>query len=110
LSYRDEEELLAARGILVTYETVRQWCLKFGQDSANELRRRAPQRGDKWPLDEVYLAINGQRHYLWRAVDRHGCVLDILVQPRRDKRAAKRFFRKPLKGLRYVPSATQTVC
>jgi len=103
LSYRDVGELLAARGIIVTYETVRQWCLKFGQDFANELRRRAPRRGDKWHLDEVYLSINGRRYYLWRAVDQDGYVLDILVQSRRDKRAAKRFFRKLLKGLRYVP-------
>ena len=100
LSYRDVEEILAARGIIVTYETVRQWCLKFGQNFANELRRRAPQRGDKWHLDEVYLSINGRWYYLWRAVDQDGYVLDILVQPRRDKRAAKRFFRKLLKGLR----------
>lgn len=103
LSYRDVEEMLAARSIIVTYETVRQWCLKFGQDFANELRRRAPRRGDKWHLDEVYLSLNGRRYYLWRAVDQDGYVLDILVQPRRDKRAAKRFFRKLLKGLRYVP-------
>jgi len=103
LSYRDVEEILAARGIIVTYETVRQWCLKFGQNFANELRRRAPRRGDKWHLDEVYLSINGRWYYLWRAVDQDGHVLDILVQPRRDKRAAKRFFRKLLKGLRYVP-------
>ncbi len=103
LSYRDVGELLAARGIIVTYETVRQWCLKFGQDFANELRRRAPRRGDKWHLDEVYLSINGRRYYLWRAVDQDGYVLDILVQPRRDKCAAKRFFRKLLEGLCYVP-------
>ncbi len=80
LSYRDVEELLAARGIIVTHETVRQWCLKFGQDAANELRRRAPQRGDKWHLDEVYPTINGQRYYLWRAVDQHGYVLDRCCQ------------------------------
>ncbi len=103
LSYRDVGELLAARGIIVTCETVRQWCLKFGQDFANELGRRAPRRGDKWHLDEVYLSINGQHYYLWRAVDQDGYVLDILVQSRRDKRAAKRFFRKLLKGLCYVP-------
>ncbi|MCP5198135.1 MAG: IS6 family transposase [Gammaproteobacteria bacterium] len=103
LSDRDVEELLAARGLIVTYETVRQWCLKFGQEFANELRRRAPRRGDKWHLDEVYLSINGRRYYLWRAVDQDGSVLDILVQPRRNKRAAKRFFRKLLKGLRDVP-------
>ena len=97
------EELLAVRGLIITDETVRQWCLKFGQDVANELRRRAPRRGDTWHLDEVYLRINGRRYYLWRAVDQDGCVLDIRVQPRRDPRAAQRFFRKLLKGLRYAP-------
>lgn len=108
LSYRDVEEVLAGRGILVTYETVRQWCLKFGQAFANTLRHRQPRRGDKWHLDEVYLSINGRRYYLWRAVDQDGYVLDILVQPRRDKRAAKRFFRKLLKGLCYVPRVLVT--
>jgi len=103
LSYRDVEELLAARGISVTYETIRQWCLKFGQTYANQLRRRRPQPGDKWHLDEVFLKINGQIHYLWRAVDQYGTVLDILVTSKRDKQAAKRFFRKVLKGCRYVP-------
>ena len=108
LSYRDVEELLAARGIIVTHEAVRQWCLKFGQDFANELRRRAPRRGDKWHLDEVYLSINGRHFYCWRAVDQDGYVLDILVQSRRNKRAAKRFFRKILKGLGYVPQVIIT--
>jgi len=103
LSYRDVEELLAARGIYVTYETIRQWCLKFGQLYANQLKRRRPQPGDKWHLDEVFLKINGRLHYLWRAVDQHGNVLDILVTSKRDKHAAKRFFRKLLKGCRYVP-------
>jgi len=70
---------------------------------ANELRRRRPRCGDKWHLDEVYLKINGKTHYLWRAVDQHGNVLDILVQSRRNTHAAKRFFRKLLKGLQYVP-------
>ena len=97
------EELLAACGLIVTYEAVRQWCLKFGQAFANELRCRAPRRGNKWHLDEVYLRINGRRYDLWRAVDQDGHVLDILVQSRRNKRAAKRFFRKLLKGLSYVP-------
>lgn len=83
--------------------TVRQWCLKFGQEFANELRCCAPRCGDKWHLDEVYLSINGRRYDLWREVDQDGYVLDILVQPRRNQRAAKRFFRKLLKGLRYVP-------
>jgi putative transposase len=103
LSFRDVEELLAQRGIVVTYETVRQWCLKFGQAYANELRRRRPRCGDTWHLDEVVLTIRAQKHYLWRAVDQDSNVLDILVQSRRNKKAAKRFFRKLLKGLRYVP-------
>src|SRR4028119_1763923 len=103
LSYRDVEELLAARGVVVTYETVRQWCLKFGQLYANQLRRRRARPGDKWHLDEVFLKINGKRHYLWRAVDQDGNVLDILVQSRRNKAAAKKFFRKLLKGCTYVP-------
>ena len=103
LSYRDVEELMAARGITLTYEAVRSWCLEFGQTYANELRRRRPRPGDKWHLDEVFLTIHGERHYLWRAVDQDGYVLDILMQRRRDKHAAKKFFRKLLKGLRYVP-------
>jgi putative transposase len=104
LSYRDVEELLFARGLIVTYEAIRQWCLQFGQAYANQLRHRHPQRGDKWHLDEVFLTIRGERHYLWRAVDQDGHVLDILVQSRRNKKAAKKFFRKLLKGLQhYVP-------
>ncbi len=94
---------MAARGVVVTYETVRQWCLKFGQTYANELRRRRPRCGDKWHLDEVVLTIRGKKHLLWRAVDQHGNVLDILVQSRCNKQAAKRFFRKLLKGQEYVP-------
>ena len=103
LSYRDVEELLFARGVIVSYEAIRKWCRKFGQQYANQLRRRHLRPGDKWHLDEVFLTINGQRHYLWRAVDQDGYVLDILVQRRRNKAAAKKFFRKLLKGLRYVP-------
>jgi putative transposase len=103
LSYRDVEELMAERGIILTYETVRYWCRKFGQVYANGLRRRRPRPGDKWHLDEVFLTIQGERHYLWRAVDQDGNVLDILVQRRRDKKAAKTFFRKLLKGLTDVP-------
>ncbi len=91
-SYRDIEELLAERGIVLTYETVRQWCLKLGRTYANELRRHRPRCGDKWHLDEVFLTINGKRHSLWRAVDQQGNVLDILVQSRRDKRAEKPVF------------------
>lgn len=101
LSFRDIEELMTERGVVLTYETVRQWCLKFEQTYANELKRRRPQTGDRWHLDEVFLKINGKTRYLWRAVDQHGNTLDILVQSRRNKRAAKKFFRKLLKGLQY---------
>jgi putative transposase len=103
LSHRDVEELLFVRGVIVSYEAIRKWCRKFGQQYANQLRRRRPQPGDKWHLDEVFLTIHGERHYLWRAVDQDGNVLDILVQSRRNKKAAKKFFRKLLKGLLYVP-------
>ena len=103
LSYRDVEDLMAARGIVLTYETIHQCCRKFGQQYANQLRRRPAQTGDKWHLDEVFLTINGKLHYLWRAVDQHGNVLDILVQSRRNKQAAKKFFRKLLKGCQSVP-------
>src|SRR3979490_460316 len=103
LSFRDVEEMLAMRGVALTYETVREGCLKFGQTYANGLRRESPRPGDWWHLDEVFLKINGRLHYLWRAVDQDGDVLDIIVQSRRDSKAAKKFFRKLLKGLRYVP-------
>jgi DDE domain len=81
------------RGVEVTYEAIRKWCHKFGQPYANQLRRRRPRPGDKWHLDEMVLAIKGVHQYLWRAVDQDGNVLDILVQRRRDKKAAKKFFR-----------------
>ncbi len=103
LSYRDVDELLAERGVLLTDETVRQWCRNFGQTYANALRRRRPRPGDTWPLDEVFIRINGRAHHRWRAVDQDGTALDILVQPRRDKRAAVTFLRRLLKGLAYVP-------
>jgi putative transposase len=103
LSYRDVEELMAERGVTLSHEAVRYWCRKFGQAYANALRRRHPRPGDKWHLDEVFLTIHKKRHYLWRAVDQDGHVLDILVQRRRDKAAAKKFFRKLLKDLTYVP-------
>jgi putative transposase len=103
LSFRDVEEVMAGRGVTLSYETVRRWTLKFGQQYANELKRRRPQLGDKWHLDEVFLTLQGKTAYLWRAVDQHGNVLDILVQSRRNQAAAKKFFRKLLNGCQYVP-------
>jgi putative transposase len=81
---------------------------KFGESFAKRLRRRRPRPGDKWYMDEVFIRIGGVQHYLWRAVDQDGVVLDILVQPRRDGNAAKRFFRRLLKGLQYVPRVIVT--
>jgi putative transposase len=100
LSLRDVEELLAERGVVVTYETIRQWCQKFGPHFARKLRRRQGQLGDIWHLDELFVNIQGKRHYLWRAVDQDGDVIDILVQRYRNARAAKRFFRKLRAGYR----------
>jgi putative transposase len=97
LSPRMVDELLAARGIMVSRETVRQWALKFGQAFANQIRRGLPRAGDKWHLDEVVVKVAGVTHWLWRAVDQTGMVLDVLVQSRRDKDAAKRLLRKLLK-------------
>jgi putative transposase len=97
LGLRMVEEMLAARGITVSHETVRQWARKFGQAFANQIRRRLPGAGDKWHLDEVVITIAGVKHWLWRAVDQTGFVLDALVQSRRDQRAAKRLLRKLLK-------------
>ena len=98
VSFRDVEELLAQRGITVSYEAIRLWCIKFGPEYARRLKRRQGRLGDTWHLDEVFIKIQGERQYLWRAVDQDGDVIDILVQPRRDQKAAKRFFRKLLKG------------
>ncbi len=97
LSLRMVDELLAARGIFVSYETVRQWARKFGQVLANQIRRRLPTAGDKWHIDEVVVTISGVKHWLWRAVDQTGMVLDILVQSRRDRQAAKPLLRKLMK-------------
>src|SRR3954453_17882064 len=102
-SLRMVEEMLAARGISVTYETIRQWGLKFGREFANRIRRRAPCRGDKWHLDEVVITIAGEKYWLWRAVDQEGFVLDVLVQSRRDKKAAKRLLRKLMKKQERAP-------
>src|SRR5882672_7566866 len=84
LSLRNVELLLAERGVVVSYVTVRRWCKKFGQSFADRLRHRRPRPGDKWHLDEVLIRIQVVQHYLWRAVDQDGVVLDILVQERRD--------------------------
>ena len=97
LCFRDAEDLLAQRGVTVTYETIRQWCQTFGPDYARTLRRRRGRMGDTWYLDELFVTIRGRRQYLWRAVDQDGDVIDILVQARRDRHAAARFFRKLLK-------------
>ena len=98
LSFRDVEDLLSERGVTVTHEAIRQWCLTFGLDYARRLRRRRGRMGDTWYLDEAFVKIQGRQQYLWRAVDEDGDVIDILVQSRRNRRAAERFFRKLLKG------------
>ena len=108
LSLRDVELILAERGVVGTHESIRNWCQKFGADFAKRLRRRRPRPGDTWHLDEVFIRIRGAQHYLWRAVDRHGVVLDILVQEKRDGAAAKRFFRRLLAGLQYQPKRLVT--
>ena len=97
LSFRDVELILAERGVVVSYESIRRWCLKFVASFADKLRRRRPRPGDKWYMDEVFIRIRGELHYLWRAVDQDGIVLDVLVQRRRDAGAAKRFFKRLLK-------------
>ena len=116
LSFRDVEDLFAERGITVTYEAIRQWCLRFGLAYARRLRHRRGRQGDTWYLDELFVRIQGRQQYLWRAVDEDGDVLDILVQSRRNRRAAtvlvqsrrnrraaKRFFRKLMKRQRREP-------
>ena len=103
LNFRDVEDLLAKRGIIVSYETIRQWCLKFGPEYARKTKRRQGRLGDMWFLDEVFITINGKRQYLWRAVDQDGDLIDILVQSRRNRRAAERFLIKLLKSQGKVP-------
>jgi len=103
ISFRDVELMMAERGVVVSYESIRQWCLKFGEEYAQKLRKKRGQPGDKWHLDEIYIKISGKTHYLWRAVDQNGMVLDILVTRRRNKEAAKHFFLKLFAGLKYEP-------
>src|SRR5438270_10842211 len=108
LSYRDVEELLAERGLEISYETVRRWVLKFGPGIARKLRRCRPRPSGRWQLDEMVVRIAGKRMYLWRAVDHEGEVLDMLVQSRRDSRAALRLMRKLLRKQRFVPKLLVT--
>src|SRR3954447_8648784 len=108
LSFRDIEELLAERGIAVTYETVRRWVLAFSPAIARGLRARRPKPHARWHLDEVFVRIDGKQMYLWRAVDAEGEVLDVLVQAKRDKRAAQKLMRKLLKKHGTAPEAWVT--
>jgi putative transposase len=103
LSLRDVSEILFSRGIQVSHESIRDWGLTFGHAFAKSIKKRAPKRGDKWHLDEVCVVMSGKKHWLFRAVDQDGYELDILVQIKRNKKAAKRFFKKLLKGLSYAP-------
>src|SRR3981189_3374514 len=107
-SYRDVEELLAERGLEVSYETVRRWVLKFGSRIARRLRRSRPRPSDRWHLDEMVVRIAGRQMYLWRAVDHEGEVLDMLVQRRHDKRGALRLMRKLLRKQGFVPKLLTT--
>ena len=108
LSQRDVEEVLAARGVRVSYEAIRLWCRRFGPIFAGQLRRHRSRPADKWHLDEVQLKIKGKKHWLWRAVDRDGLVLDILVQERRNREAAERFLRRVLDGEEQAPRVVVT--
>jgi transposase-like protein len=108
LSYRDVEELLAERGLEVSYETVRRWVLKFGATVAQRLRRRRPRPSDRWHLDEMVVRIAGRRMYLWRAVDHQGEILEMLEQRRRNKRAALRLMRKLLRKHGVAPKLVVT--
>jgi putative transposase len=108
LSFRNIEDLLAERGIIVSYESIRRWCLKFGSRYQRSLKRREGQLSDDWFVDEVFVSIGGKQRYLWRAVDQDGDVLDILVQDRRNRVAAERFFRKVLAGQRQEPRRVVT--
>jgi len=108
LSHRDVEDLLAQRGLDVSYETIRRWVLKFGPAFARRLRRRRPRPTSRWHLDEMVVRIGGKRMYLWRAVDDEGEVLDVPVQRRRDKAAARKLMRKLLKKQGFAPSVVVT--
>jgi putative transposase len=108
LSYRDVQEMMAERGIAISHEAIRNWCEKFGREYSRRIRIQRGRLGDTWHLDEVFVRIDGQIEYLWRAVDQEGNLLDVLVQAKRDKKAASRFFRKVLKGAGYAPRVVVT--
>ena len=108
LSYRDVEDLLAERGLDISYETVRRWFLKFGAPIARNLRHMRPTRSDYWHLDEMVIVIRGQRHWSWRAVDNEGEVLDFLVQSKRNAKAALKLMRKLLKKRGWAPTRITT--
>ena len=108
LSFKDIEEILACRGIVVSYESIRQWCLKFTASYAKSLREKHGLFGDEWFLDEVFIKINGKQHYLWRAVDQDGDELDILVTKKRDKKSAIKFFKKLFKKSTRQPNKIMT--
>jgi putative transposase len=108
LSFRDVEDLLAERGVIASYESIRRWVVHFGPIYARRLRVRRPAPTGRWHLDEVFVSIAGRQMYLWRAIDDEGEVLDILVQARRDKNAALRLMRKLLKNQRLVPTSVVT--
>ncbi len=103
LSHRDIEDLLAERGITVSRETIRLWCIKFGAIYSRRLKRKHRGYGDTFFIDEVFVKINGKQHYLWRAVDQDGEVVDVYLQAKRDGAAAKRFFRRLLRNHRGEP-------
>jgi putative transposase len=108
LSYRDVEDLLAEHGLDVSYETVQRWVPKFDPAIARRLRQQRPKPSPRWHLDEMAVGIAGERMYLWRAVDDEGEVLDVLVQRRRDKAAARRLMRKLLKKQGFAPAVVTT--
>ncbi len=108
LSFRDVEELLAERGIEVSYETIRRWVARFGPQIVRRLRRSRPRAHPQWHLDEMFVSFGGKKMYLWRAVDQNGEVLDVLVQPKRDKRAALKLMRRLLKRQGFAPSTLVT--
>jgi putative transposase len=110
LSYRDVEELLAERGLEVSYETIRRWVIKFGPAITRNLRRLRPRPADTWHLDEMVIRIGGMQMYLWRAVDSEGEILNLLLQPRRDKVAVLRLMRKLLKKQGCAPTVLEVCC